>query len=90
MSLLVGSLLAVVNLVRVMVFNKVGFDVAFVVSSTMMLTVMAAMVVGGMLPLMAAKLKLDPAIMAAPLITTIVDASCLVIYFNIASRLLSK
>lgn len=89
-SLLVGSLLAVVNLVRVMVFNKVGFDVAFVVSSTMMLTVMAAMVVGGMLPLMAAKLKLDPAIMAAPLITTIVDASCLVIYFNIASRLLSK
>ncbi len=89
-SLLVGSLLAVVNLVRVMVFNKVGFDVAFVVSSTMMLTVMAAMVVGGMLPLMAAKLKLDPAIMAAPLITTIVDASCLVIYFNIASRFLAK
>lgn len=89
-SLLVGSLLAVVNLVRVMVFNKVGFDVAFVVSSTMMLTVMAAMVVGGMLPLLAAKLKLDPAIMAAPLITTIVDASCLVIYFNIASRLLFK
>lgn len=89
-SLIVGSLLAVVNLVRVMVFNKVGFDVAFVVSATMMLTVMAAMVVGGMLPLLAAKLKLDPAIMAAPLITTIVDASCLVIYFNIASRLLFK
>ncbi len=87
-ALLVGSILAVVNLARVVVINKVGFDVAIVVSATMMLTVMSAMVVGGMLPILAAKFKLDPAIMAAPLITTIVDASCLIIYFNIASRLL--
>ena len=51
-------------------------------------TVFLAKVIGGMLPIAAKKLHLDPAIMAAPLITTIVDAVSLVIYFQIAVELL--
>ena len=51
-------------------------------------TVFLAKVIGGILPILAKRLKLDPAIMAAPLITTIVDAVSLVIYFQIAVELL--
>ena len=51
-------------------------------------TVFVAKVIGGILPIIAKRLKLDPAIMAAPLITTIVDAVSLVIYFQIAVELL--
>ena len=51
-------------------------------------TVVIAKVVGGILPVVAKKLRLDPAIMASPLITTIVDACALVIYFKMATMLL--
>lgn len=51
-------------------------------------TVVLAKVVGGILPIVAKKLRLDPAIMASPLITTIVDAVALLIYFGIAKILL--
>ncbi|MDO5718300.1 MAG: magnesium transporter [Tissierellia bacterium] len=88
-ALVVGVLLATVNFIRIMVMDKVGFTVALVVSMTMVLTIISAMVVGGLLPILAKKLKFDPAIMAAPLITTIIDASCLIIYFNIASKILT-
>ncbi|NMA00739.1 MAG: magnesium transporter, partial [Clostridiaceae bacterium] len=54
----------------------------------MMVTVFIAAFIGGVLPLVASKLKVDPAIMAAPLITTIVDAISLFIYFGIARTLL--
>ncbi|MDO5689579.1 MAG: magnesium transporter [Tissierellia bacterium] len=87
-SIIVGTILAVVNFFRLILLDKVSPAISFVVSITMMMTVMSAMVIGGLLPIAAAKFKLDPAIMAAPLITTIVDASCLIIYFNIASAVL--
>ena len=51
-------------------------------------TIIMAKIIGGILPLIAKKLNFDPAIMAAPLITTIVDAFSLIIYFQIAIRLL--
>ena len=54
----------------------------------MLFTVLMAKTIGGMLPLAAKAVRMDPAIMASPLITTIVDAVSLVIYFNIASALL--
>ena len=54
----------------------------------MMATVFMAAVIGGILPLIAKKLRIDPAIMAAPLITTLVDAAALAIYFAIAIALL--
>ena len=61
---------------------------ALTVALTLVCTVMTAKTIGGVLPLAAKKLNLDPAIMASPLITTIVDAVSLVIYFGIAQQLL--
>lgn len=61
---------------------------ALVVSLTLVCTVLLSQLIGGALPLIAKKLKLDPAVMASPLITTIVDTTTLLIYFNIAKLLL--
>lgn len=88
-GLLVGFFLGSVNLLRMLLFSSAGFMVSFVVSITLISTVIIAKVVGGVLPMVAKKLKLDPAIMAGPLITTIVDALTLFIYFNVASALLN-
>lgn len=89
-SLLVGIILASVNFAKNMLFDKVGLNVSLTVSLTVATTVMLAKMVGGTLPLIAKKLKLDPAIMAGPLITTIVDALVLLVYFGVASALLIK
>ena len=62
--------------------------VALVVCATMALTVLVAKVIGCALPMLAKKLGFDPAVMASPFITTIVDALSLLIYFGIASVLL--
>lgn len=62
--------------------------VAVVVSGTMALTTLLAELVGGLLPLLAEKLGFDPAVMASPFITTIVDALSLLVYFNVAKALL--
>ena len=72
-----------------MYIDKVGFTIAITVSITLVASVMMAKMVGGMLPLIAKKLKMDPAIMAGPLITTIVDSMALIVYFKIATTLLS-
>ena len=61
---------------------------AFVVCFTMALTVLIAKVVGCSLPMAAKKIGFDPAVMASPFITTIVDALSLLVYFGIASALL--
>lgn len=87
-SLIVGVVLAVVNLARIMIFNNVEFAVALTVSITLFVTVVAAKVVGGLLPMIAKMVKVDPAIMAGPLITTIVDALSLMVYFGVATVLL--
>ena len=62
--------------------------VAAVVSITMTLTIVLAKLIGGLLPLLADKLGFDPAVMASPFITTIVDALSLLVYFNVARALL--
>ena len=59
------------------------------VCSSLLLTVILAKMVGSILPIAAKKIRLDPAIMAGPLITTIVDAVALSIYFGIASKFLN-
>ena len=61
---------------------------ALVLALAMMATIFMAAIIGGILPLIAKKFKIDPAIMAAPLITTIVDAAALAIYFAFAVSLL--
>lgn len=74
---------------RLMLGNKdVTCLVALVVCATMALTVLVAKVIGCALPMLAKKLGFDPAVMASPFITTIVDALSLLIYFGIASVLL--
>ena len=88
MSILVGVALSAVNFARLLWLENTGMLVATVVCSSLMLTVIIAKVIGCTLPMLAKKCKLDPAIMASPLITTIVDACSLAIYFLIATRLM--
>ena len=87
-SIIVGIALAVANFVRIMVFDTVGIWVALTVSITLLVTVVISKIVGGILPMIAKRVNIDPAIMAGPLITTIVDALSLIVYFTIASLLL--
>ncbi len=86
-SLTVGFILALTNFLRLMMLEQVGFTIALTVSVTLVVTVVLSKIVGGILPIIAKKFKLDPAIMAGPLITTIVDALSLVVYFQIAGRI---
>lgn len=88
-SLMVGVALSFINLLRLLYFEKVGLMISLTVSLTLIVTIMASKMVGGTLPLLAKRLKLDPAIMAGPLITTIVDALSLIVYFSIAQALLN-
>ncbi len=85
---LVGAVLSAVNYVRLVLTYPGHEMVALTVALTMFCTVVMAKTIGGILPLAAKFLHADPAIMAAPLVTTIVDALSLVIYFNIAIHLL--
>lgn len=87
-SFFVGVILAVVNFLRVFYFEGIDFLIAVTVSITLFFTVILSKVVGGVLPMAAKLFKVDPAIMAGPLITTIVDAVVLIIYFNMATWLL--
>ncbi|MGV8963621.1 MAG: magnesium transporter [Candidatus Saccharimonadaceae bacterium] len=88
-SLICGVILSAFNLLRIVIFEPtVPFLVAVTVSLTLITTVVMAKVIGGILPILAKKVNLDPAIMAGPLITTIVDAMSLIIYFNIAQSIL--
>lgn len=83
-SFVVGITLAFVNFLRIFYLERVGMLVSLTVCLTLFLTVIIAKVVGGLLPILAKSLRLDPAIMASPLITTIVDAISLIIYFEMA------
>lgn len=85
---IIGIILSVINFLRIYYIGKTDILVALTVSITLFFTVVLAKVVGGVLPIIAKKLRLDPAIMAGPLITTIVDAVALTIYFTTATWLL--
>ena len=85
-SLIVGAFLAVANGVRIFIqYHNPGL--AGVIACSLMGTVIMAKLVGCTLPLLAKKVNLDPAIMASPLITTLVDTFSILIYFNIATVL---
>ena len=88
-SILVGIVLALINLVRIRLLHpNQDPKIAITVSIAVMFTVTLANLVGGLLPIGAKKVKLDPAIMASPLITTIVDATALLVYFAVAKMIL--
>jgi len=83
-----GLALSLANYIRIMLMHPGNGIVAFSVSFSLFTTVVIAKSVGGCLPIIAKVLKVDPAVMASPLITTIVDALSLLIYFFIATKLL--
>lgn len=87
-SLLCGLTLAVANFAKLLILDRLTVMVAFVVCITLMFTVFIAKIIGCSLPMFAKKLGFDPAVMASPFITTIVDALSLLIYFRIAMMLL--
>ncbi len=87
-SMLVGVVLSAVNFVRLIITYPGNHMVALTVALALFVTVLLAKTVGGVLPMVAKLCHADPAIMAAPLITTIVDAISLVVYFRIACALL--
>ncbi len=87
-SLLVGTALALVNCIRLMITYPGEPMVYIIVSVSLVLTVALAKTIGGVLPIVAKLCKADPAIMASPLITTIVDAVSLIVYFSISLKIL--
>ena len=87
-ALLCGGTLAAANFVKLMLLDRVGMLVAFTVCLTLVAAVLMAMLVGCLLPIGAKKIGFDPAVMASPFITTIVDALSLLVYFRFATILL--
>lgn len=88
-ALLCGLTLASINMVKVLLIDRVTFEVAIVINLTLLVTVIISKLIGCTLPILVKKIHLDPAVMASPIITTIIDALSLVIYFQIATHLLS-
>lgn len=93
-ALVCGVVLAVATYLKVLFIDQreltsEAYTVSLVVALTMFLTILLAKLVGCVLPLVAKKIGFDPAVMASPFITTIVDALALVVYFDIATRLLN-
>ncbi len=90
-AVLCGLSMAVISFVKiVLVDNTDGYIIPLVVALTMFVTVIIAKLIGCSLPMAAKKVGLDPAVMASPFITTIVDAVSLIVYFKIACTLLPQ
>lgn len=87
-GLICGATLCICNFFKLLWFDKVGLMVSLVVCISLFLTVLLAKIIGAFLPMLADKINLDPAVMANPIITTIVDAGSLFVYFQVASMLL--
>lgn len=88
-AILCGITLGVANFAKLILFDKVGLPVSLVVSLTLVAVIIIAKLVGCVLPMCAKKVGFDPAVMASPFITTILDALSLLIYFEVATLLLN-
>lgn len=89
LTLAVATFVKLILVDQMLIGNDITWLIAAVVSLTMAITVIGAKLIGSMMPLLAGKLGFDPAVMASPFITTLVDALSLVVYFSVASSLLS-
>ena len=85
---LCGLTLAAANFIKLLLLDKLSITVAAVICLTLLIVVLIAKLVGCCLPMIAYKFGFDPAVMASPFITTIVDALSLLVYFNIATNML--
>lgn len=83
-----GATLALTNFVKLLLFDRISIEIALIVCATLFIVVIIAKCVGCMLPMISERIGLDPAVMASPMITTIVDAISLLAYFTIATHLL--
>ena len=88
-AVICGITLAIVSFGKVLLIDRVSVTVAVVISATMLMTVLVSKIVGCTLPVLAKRIGFDPAVMASPFITTIVDALSLMIYFKIATVVLA-
>ncbi len=84
-----GVTLAAVNFGKLMLLDKIPLNIAAIICVTLVLVVLIAKIVGSVLPLAAERIGFDPAVMASPMITTIVDAISLAVYFLLVTHLLS-
>lgn len=87
-GVMVGLILGLVNFIRLVITYPGNTMICLTVVLSMFFTVIMAKTIGCILPILAHKLKLDPAMMAAPLISTIVDSCSMILYFQIACQLL--
>ena len=83
-----GATLSVANFVKLILLDRLEIRIALIVCVTLLLVVLCAKTIGCTLPLLANRIGFDPAVMASPLITTIVDAISLSVYFAIATNVL--
>ena len=86
-AIVCGLTLAAANALRMVLFGH-PLDLAIVVSIALFSAIFFAKTIGALLPLIAVVLKIDPAVMAVPILTTIVDAMTLIVYFNLAQAIL--
>ncbi len=87
-AILCGATLALANFAKLLFIDNVGLTIALVVCLTLIVTITIAKLIGSILPILANKLGFDPAVMASPFITTLVDAASLIIYFRFATIML--
>lgn len=87
-AIICSLVMALVIVAKLLFFDRVGILVAMTVALTLIFTVLLAKVMGGMLPLIAEKRGLDPAIMAGPLISTLIDTTSLLLYFQFANAII--
>ena len=87
-AVMCGVTLAAANFVKLQLLDRLPMTVAFVVCLTLVFVIMFAKTIGCILPMIADRIGFDPAVMASPLITTIVDAVALLVYFTLATHLL--
>lgn len=85
-SLIVGSILAVANSLRILIMYQ-NIALALVIALSLLSTIVLSKLIGCLLPMLANRIGLDPAIMASPLITTLVDTCSILIYFQIATHI---
>ena len=87
-ALMCGLTLSVASFLKLLFFNRVGLMVALVVSLTLIFVLLLSKIIGCTLPILAKRIGFDPAVMASPLITTILDALSLIVYFQFATHML--
>ncbi len=87
-GIMLGAVLGVINFARMYFLDRLEWTVSLIVAASLFFTVLLAKVIGCILPMLAKRVKIDPALMAGPMISTLVDGCSLVIMFSLASRFL--